>query len=347
MTLIDFNEIVTEAWNAYDSSRDIANITDISAKVSTNHVYRITFTTGNSIIAKLSYFGKFEHFVEDHAIINSMSNNLPSPYENFLACSLMKGNNLFVYRYESEIIDAWVVFYRPVENKNRLPRRLNEEQIKRLGTEFARFHKACYGIRNTLPPSSKTMEVDIDDLLEQLETDHGRHEYRMHLDLIKEQCRRFKENTHAINAWDLEVIPVFVDWNIGNFTVTEDFSLYSRWDYDWFRMSSRTMDFYFLSRVVSSVGDKTIFTYNIDPLMEDRFILFLKAYHKEFPLTKTEVLFLQEVYRFFILNYVIKYGRYFFHEIFAIKLQQEAYEMHLPSIDDKFNAEPLLQALNL
>lgn len=347
MTIIDFNAIVEEAWKEYDSSRAISNITDISAKVSTNHVYKLDLDRGSSIIAKLSYFGKFEHFMEDHNIINALSNNLPSPYENFLARSLIKGNELFVHRHQSELLDAWVVFYRPVENRNKLPRRQNEEQIKLLGTEFARFHKACDTISNTLPPSSKTLEVDIQDLLDTLETEHGRHEHRMHLDMIRDQCNRFMENTEAIGAMSLDTIPVFVDWNIGNFSVTDDYRLYSRWDYDWFRVSSRMLDFYFISRVVSDVGDRTIFTYNIDPLTEERFILFLKSYHAEFPLNETEIRFLPEVYRFFILNYVIKYGRYFYHEIFANKLQREAYEEHLPSIEENFDPETILKALDI
>lgn len=107
------------------------------------------------------------------------------------------------------------------------------------------------------------------------------------------------------------------------------------------------MDFYFFSRVVSDVGDQTVFSYDIDRLMEDRFIIFLKAYHKEYPLKEKEIRFLKEAYRFFLLNYVVKYGRYFFHEIFATRLQQEAYNEHLPNIDKKFDPEPLLKALNL
>jgi hypothetical protein len=107
------------------------------------------------------------------------------------------------------------------------------------------------------------------------------------------------------------------------------------------------MDFYFISRVVSDIGDRTVFSYNIGPLMEDRFILFLKTYHKIFPLTVIEVRFLEEAYRFFILNYVVKYGRYFFHELFATKLQREAFESYFPNIEKEFKAERLLNALNI
>ena len=347
MAFIDFTTIVQEAWQAYDNTRTIKRIVDISAKVSTNHVYRITFNDDNFIIAKLSYFGKHEHFVEDHTIINSLSNNLPAPFDNFLARSLMKGNDLFVYRFQNEILDAWVVFYRPMVIKKKLPKRLDDDQIVKLAEQVALFHKACFGIRNTLPPSSKTLKVDIDHLLRIVETDYGRYEHRMHLDEIKEQSDLFIENSILLKADELEKIPVFVDWNIGNFSINSSVKLFSRWDYDWFRISSRMLDFYFLSRVVSDIGDKTAFSYTIGPLMEDRFLLFLKAYHEIYPLTENEVRFLKEAYRFFILNYVVKDGRHFFHEIFAIKLQKEAFDIYLPSIDKQFNADIILKALNI
>jgi hypothetical protein len=44
---------------------------------------------------------------------------------------------------------------------------------------------------------------------------------------------------------------------------------------------------------------------------------------------------------------VIKDGRYFFHEIYASKLQKEAYESYFPRIDKDFDAEKLLKALDI
>lgn len=347
MPFIDFTEIVKEAWEAYDNTREIARIVDISAKVSTNHVYRVTFTDGNFIIAKLSYYGEYEHFVEDHSIIDTLSNNLPAPFENFLARSLAKGKHLFVYRFQNKILDAWVVFYRPIAIKRRLPRRLDEGQITKLGEQIALFHKACFYTRNTLPPASKTLQTDIHHLSRILKTDYGRYEHRMHLDEIRMQSDIFLTNYDELNAASFEKIPVFVDWNIGNFSVNSSFKLFSRWDYDWFRMGTRVLDFYFLSRVVSDVGDRTVFSYYISPLMEERFLIFLKAYHRVYPLTEPEIRFLKEAYRFFILNYVVKDGRFFFHELFATKLQKEAFEIYLPSIDSQFNADVILKALNI
>ncbi len=342
----DFIGIVKNAWLKYDQSRTIKSVRDISAHVSTNHVYRIDFEEHQPVIAKLSYFGYYEHFVEDHTIINGLANNLPSPYENLLSRSLIKGNSLYIYRHQDSILNAWVVFYRPIEIKHKLPRRLKKHHIASLGEQMAHFHKACYSIRNTLPAASKTQQTDIDHLLEIIETELGQFEHRGHQDTIKEHCQLFLENSAALKTDSLPRIPVFIDWNIGNFSVTKDLKLFSRWDYDWFRMSSRVMDFYFFSRVVSNVGDRTVFSYNISTLWEERFILFLKTYHSVYPLTENEIRFIPEAYRFFILNYVIKDGRYFFHEIFATKLQMEAYESYLPSVAN-FPVDKLLRALKI
>jgi hypothetical protein len=106
------------------------------------------------------------------------------------------------------------------------------------------------------------------------------------------------------------------------------------------------MDFYFFSRVCSDAGDRTVFSYYIGPMAEERFGWFLEEYHKIYPLTEREIRFLPEAYRFFILNYVIKYGRYFFHRTYATKLQREAYDIYFPSIDS-FDVTPILERLKL
>lgn len=345
--IISFTGIVEDAWKQYDNSREIRSIEDISAKVSTNHVYRIWFEDGGIIIGKLSYFGKFEHFLEDHSIINALATNLTAPFENFLAKSLTKHGQLFTYRHVDSILDAWVVFYNPISIDQKPAKRQSEEQIQKLGQELAKFHKACKTVKNTLPENFKHAKHDIDHLLEILKTEEGQFEHRGHIDSIRKQCDLFLENCNRLGADKMTDIPVFVDWNIGNFSVTKDYRFFSRWDYDWFRMSTRMMDFYFFSRVCSDIGDKTIFSYRIDPMMEDRFILFVKAYHEVYPLTEPEIKLLKETYRFFILNYVIKDGRYFFHELYASKLQHEAHTVYFPELEKSFNEEKLLSALNL
>jgi hypothetical protein len=347
MRNIDIDRIIKKAWEAYDDTQEIKAIYDVSAKVSTNHVFKVIFQERNPVFAKLSYYGKFDHFREDHIIINNLANNLESPYENFLARSLVKNNQVFIYRYKEEFMDTWIIFYNPMRSKKKLPPRLDEKNIIKLGSELALFHKACMNVKGSLPASSKTIVSDVEYLLKILDAG-GLCEFSGHLDQIREQCDAFLLNTEKLDYnTTSKTIPVFIDWNLGNFSVTGEGKLFSRWDYDWFRVASRVLDFYFFSRVTSDIGDRTVFSYLPNPLMEDRFLLFLKEYHRVYPLTESEVRFIKEAYRFFILNYVIKDGRYFYHEMYANKLQKEAYELYFPSIDKIIDVEKLLKALKI
>ena len=345
--MINYLDIIKAAWKGYDPSRMIQTIEDISPMVSTNRVYKVTFTDEDFIIAKLSTFGRYEHFKEDHRIIHSLSNNLLYPFENLLAKSLLKNNHVYTYRYKKGKIDAWVVFYNPSRVMQRMPRRLQEGHIRNFGRQIGKFHLACSRIRNVLPKSGKTLRTDINTLLEQLDANEKKFGTKAQGELIKYHCEQFLKNRTKCNAGSFEIIPVFIDWNIGNFSVVDNFELFSRWDYDWFRMSSRMLDFYFFSRVVSDAGDRTVFSYLIDPMMEDRFLLFLSEYHKINPLIADEIRFLREVYRFFILNYVIKNGNYFFSEQYAKKLQAEALDIYLPSVDRDFDPEKIIDHLKI
>jgi Ser/Thr protein kinase RdoA (MazF antagonist) len=347
MRFIDYSAIITLAWSRYSTSKRITTVEDISAKVSTNHVFKVNLQGGSFVIAKLSYFGHYEHFKEDHQIINVLANNLLYPYEHFVGRALTKNNEVFTYRYNRTGVDIWVVFYNPIRTLKRLPKILNLQQISTLGEELARFHQACSDIRDVLPESSKTMESDLHDLLDILNTEEGQFEHRLVIDEIRRQCALFFENSQKLHYESFDRIPVFIDWNIGNFSVTKDTKLAARWDYDWFRVSSRVLDFYFFARVVREEGDQTLFSYTVEPLMEDRFILFLQHYHKVFPLSENEVRFIKEAYRFFLLNYVVKFGRYFYLAKFALKLKKEAFETYFPSIDKTFDADRLLKALKI
>src|SRR6195952_5140948 len=119
---MDYSIIIKKAWEGYDASKCIKNIEDISAMVSTNRVFRVTFDDDDIIIAKLSYFGKYEHFKEDHRIIHSLCNNLLYPFENLLSKSLLKNNRVYIYRHRQGKVDAWVVFYNPTRIAGRMPR---------------------------------------------------------------------------------------------------------------------------------------------------------------------------------------------------------------------------------
>ena len=344
MNEIDFLSIVKNAWDDYGSPQPLASVEDISAKVSTNHVYKLQFEDQGFIVAKLSWFGKYEHFKEDHNIINVLSNSLSGPFERFLARSLLKEGEVYTYCCNESGKDIWAVFYYPIQVKEMMPRRLDTGHINKLAEQIALFHRACADVSGQLPPSSKTLQSDVLDLIDLLQE---RVSNSQDLDLVRRQCDSFLANVEKLGYADFLQIPVFVDWNIGNFSVTSAGDFFSRWDYDWFRVCSRVIDFYFMSRVVSDVGDRTVFSYLADPMMEPRFIMFLQAYHQVNPLQEAEVRFIKEAYRFFILNYVVKYGWQFFRASYAAQLQEEAFNLYLPQIDDVFDAEKLLRALEI
>ena len=341
---VDFEKIIQDGWKDFGDTRKIKKIEDISVQVSTNSVYKIDLDDRNILFAKVSYFGKHELFANDHIVINTLSNNLSYPYDHFLARSLMKGTQLYIYRHKDIQIDASLVFYRPIKIKHRPPKRLNEIQIAKLGKGIARFHLACDKIRYTLPASEKTVYDDIREL--KIDIEEGNKYLSEHAELLEDQMHKFLVNSRFLDYDNFHKIPVFLDWNIGNYSVDNDSSLFSRWDYDWFRVDTRIMDFYFLSRVVSNVGDKTVFSYEFTTLMEDRFLLFLKNYHEVFPLSVNELIFIKEMYRFFLLNYVIKGGRRFFRTNYSEKLQKEAFDF-LPRIDNELDTSIYLKTLNL
>lgn len=346
MRTTDFLTVVQDAWQTFAPDQPIRTVTDVSVHVSTNHVYRIDLESGDHLFTKLSYFGTIRHFREDHTIIHALGKLLQPPYENFLARSYTQNDSVYTYRQGEPGHAVWVVFYRPVALGERLPRKLEPHHVSNLGRELARFHRACSDVTPQLPLFSKTTRYDIDDLLLLLASDRGREGYGEHADTIRRHCDLYLQGLDRNGKDQLPGIPVFIDWNIGNFSLSSAGHFFSRWDYDWFRVSSRVFDFYFFSRVVSTGGDQTVFSYVIDPFLEDRFVEFLKAYHSEFPLTEPEVRFLPEAYRFFILNYVVKYGQHFFHSEYGTRLQKEAFETYLPQID-RLDVDRLLRALSL
>ncbi len=62
-------------------------------------------------------------------------------------------------------------------------------------------------------------------------------------------------------------------------------------------------------------------------------MIFLKSYHKTYPLKNYDFLLIPEMYRFFILNYVIKDGFRFFNKHIAKKLIKDSVNQYLPNID--------------
>jgi len=344
---INYKKIIQKAWYEYGHLSSISSIKDISINVSTNNVFVITLKNNKKIIAKISDYGNFNHFLEDHIIINSLSLNLSEPFENFLAKSLTKNGSLFTFNYENKNLKLWIVFYNPIKIMKKPHKIQSKNNIKILGSELAKFHLACKDVSKTLPQNFKKTRDDIKNLQQKIKNMNTQKFSKNQNSLILKQCDIYLQNYLALKKKAEPSIPVFIDWNIGNFSLTKDYKFFSRWDYDWFRIGTRILDFYFFSRVCSSKGDKTHFSYFPNTLNEDRFIIFLKAYHKVYPLNKNEILMFKEMYRFFILNYVIKDGELFFHSKLSERLVKESFEIYIPNIDNGFHENKILDNLGI
>ena len=342
--------VIEAAWHDYDDDRHVIETIELSAMVSTNRVFKLVLDDGDSVIAKSSSYGSFFLFAEDHDRLNRCTQLLQGgPYEHFMARMFTRDGRPYIW-YDGEM---WAVLYREVEVKDRLPAILEPGQIETLGREVARFHRACSSVSRLIPPTSKTAKSDAINLYEMLSGRNAGERFGLdasRLDAVRRHTHRFLIAVHEEGYDYWPKIPVLIDWNLGNFSVEftdedrSDFTLFSRWDYDWFRVESRLLDFYFLSRVSSRTGDRSTFTYGSHTLLEPRFRSFLRAYHETFPLTRAEVLFLVETYRFFLLNYVVREGQYFFRHDIWQHLLLDVVDVQLPQLDD-LDLSPLLDEL--
>ena len=329
--------IVHDAWADYGASDPIVSLVETSPGVSTNRVYHVRFESGASLFAKVSSYGSYVHFRQDHARIQQWCGALRGTrYDQLLARVLCRGGDVYTFRDRDR--GSWVGFYEEAPRRGFLPRVLSDDQIDNLGREMAGFHRACAELAGGLDPTWQSLGADLATLYDQmhgpaveargLSTEQAR--------LVRRHCDLFFSNAERLGYHRFPKLPVLIDWNRGNFSVAYDevgFRLYGRWDYDWFRIEPRTLDFYFLSRVVREEGDQTVFSYHATPLLEPRFLRFVRAYHAVYPLSAGELAFVKEAYRFFLLNYVLRTGEHFFVREICERLQREVLTRYLPELE--------------
>jgi hypothetical protein len=330
-------DAVEAAWAAFADRRQLVAIDEVSANVSTNRVYRLHLDDGLTVIAKASSYGSYFLFVEDHERLSRCASLLNGTrFEGMLADVWTRDGRVFTWYDQSR----WVVFYDDVPRRDALPRILSIEQIRNLAREIGEFHHACTDIAPHVPAASKTIKSDAIHLLDLLESPFAPKNFDLPpeaIGVLWRHTHHFLERLVEVGYDEWPKIPVLIDWNLGNFSVDMapdgSFTLFSRWDYDWFRIEPRLLDFYFLSRVSSSTGDRTQFTYGPHTLVEPTFLEFLRAYRDVFPMTDDEVRFLPEVYRFFILNYVVREGARFFRSDLCARFRADAVRSFLPALD--------------
>lgn len=328
--------ILFDAWADYEPDDAITSLDETSAGVSTNRVYRLSLASGRHVFAKVSSYGSYVHFRQDHLRITQWITALrDTHYTTFLANVLLKQDEVYTYEANGE----WVVFYDEAPRRGTLPRVLSDDQIDNLGREMALFHLACSDKCRDLNPTWQSLGSDLAALYDEMQRPALREKRdvsKKQALLVRRHCDLFFSHAERLGYHQFQKIPVLIDWNRGNFSVAYDetgFQLYSRWDYDWFRIEPRTLDFYFFSRVVREEGDQTVFSYTSHPLLEPRFVRFMRAYHAVYPLSENEILFLKEAYRFFVLNYVLRTGEHFFIPEICKRLERDALIRYLPELE--------------
>jgi Ser/Thr protein kinase RdoA (MazF antagonist) len=344
----DVPPVLYEAWLQYDPDDPVVYLRETSAGVSTNRVYYLALDSGRNLFAKVSSYGSYVHFRQDHARISQWIRQLAGTrYDHFLARVLLRNDEVFTYERDG----VWVVFYEEAPRRGVLPRVLADWQIEYLGREMALFHQASAKAAPALPSTWQSLGSDLALLYDRMQNPVTRAADGMsveHAQLVRRHCDLFFSNAERLGYHQFPKLPVLIDWNRGNFSVAYEergFRLFSRWDYDWFRIEPRALDFYFFSRVVREEGDQTVFSYTGSPLLEPRFFSFLRAYHEVYPLTPSELAFLKEAYRFFLLNYVVRTGQHFFLPEFHQRLSREAVTRYLPELET-LDFAPLLGCLD-
>src|SRR5262249_8101788 len=150
--------ILLEAFLDLGIDDGVVDVQETSARVSTNRVYRLSLASGRAVFAKVSSYGSYVHFRQDHLRIREWIDLLHgSPYESFRARVLLKNGDVYSYEHEGE----WVVFYEEAPRRGVLPRVLSDRQVENLGREMACFHRACNELSGGLDPTWQSLGSDL------------------------------------------------------------------------------------------------------------------------------------------------------------------------------------------
>jgi hypothetical protein len=148
---------IAAAWAAYGDPRSIVQVDEVSADVSTNRVYRLHLDDGFTLVGKVSSYGSYFLFYEDHDRLSRCAELLQGTrFHGMLADIWHKDGHLFTWYDRS----MWAVLYDDVPRKDTLPRVLGVNQVRNLAREMAEFHLACTDLAPRIPAGSKTIKSD-------------------------------------------------------------------------------------------------------------------------------------------------------------------------------------------
>src|ERR1700712_5939915 len=96
------------AWAEYGDPRAVVRVEEVSANVSTNRVYRLHLDDGWTLISKVSSYGSYFLFVEDHDRLSRCARLLDDTrFGGMLADVWLRNGRIYTW-YGSNM---WTVFY--------------------------------------------------------------------------------------------------------------------------------------------------------------------------------------------------------------------------------------------
>lgn len=170
MSHSEYRHALDAAWSDFGDTRSIVGIDDTSPNVSTNSVFRLHLSDGTHVFAKVSSYGSYFLFAEDHDRLFRCTQLIQGTrFKNFLAPVLAKtqvGSADRPYTWYDG--NLWVAFYGEATKRNMLPPQLSGEQSKCLAREVAQFHLVCDSISTEIPATSNSIKSDAIHLLDLL-----------------------------------------------------------------------------------------------------------------------------------------------------------------------------------
>ena len=160
-------------------------------------------------------------FVEDHDRLFKCQQLLANTrWSQFLATILSKDGRVYTW-YDST---CWAVFYVDVERGEQLPKIVTDEDVRNLASEIAEFHDACTVIAPQLAPTSNSIKGDAIHFLDQLEQPKSSEVLGLSqadISTVRRSTHQFLVELENITFDNWPKIPILLDWNLGNFSVSE------------------------------------------------------------------------------------------------------------------------------
>lgn len=292
----------------------IVEIKNISTTHTNNEVYEVTTAAGEHYIAKIYKTRAVASLEQDNRFIKQWGSFAKSSNgRNILSQPIFSQESVSVFALD-EVRN--VIFYEKLSHGHLLGILQTEEQIRYFAKAVALFHRQ--GLTHTkeisILPSSGYLSSRIkilENALRNVDTLNITGFSPQDVSFLQIQLELLSVSADKLNYKHFPMVPIAVDFNPGNFLIdTHDggWEVSSRWDYDIVKYASVVFDFYTLSRVVTKTCLEITKDFSPQSLIHNNFKIFLGEYVKYYPLTREELLFIFEAYRYFLLEYVVIFG---------------------------------------